>query len=130
MCLAFPNSEYYVRSDFLLRHFDVLAFILVRRYSLPARANRISHRLHLHFRYMPCSKTPRMINVAAKLRFIYCCLLVNKRHRPSSKKLLTGLNHFNLAIYGLQLPLSTLNRMRYRIQPKTKYEMCLVALFR
>jgi hypothetical protein len=43
---------------------------------------------------------------------------------------LTELNHFSLAAYGLQFPLPTLNRVRYHTQPKAKYEMRSVALFR
>ena len=43
---------------------------------------------------------------------------------------LTELNHFNLAAYGLQLPVPTLNQMRYHIRLKAQYEMRSVALFR
>ena len=43
---------------------------------------------------------------------------------------LTELNHFSLVAYGLQLPLPTLSPVRYRTQPKAKYEMRSVALSR
>ncbi len=70
------------------------------------------------------------MNSSAEFRFIHCCLLVFEHHRPTLKVNLTGLNHFSLATYGLQLPLPTLNLSRYRAKPKAKYEMRSVALFR
>ena len=48
----------------------------------------------------------------------------------SSILFLTGLNRFSLTAYGSQLPVPTLNPIRYRIEPKAQYEMRSVTLFR
>ena len=63
-------------------------------------------------------------------RFTHYCFQDHVCPKPTHRSKLTGLNHFSLATYGLQFPLPTLNHVHYYTQPKAKYEMRSVALFR
>ncbi len=62
-------------------------------------------------------------------RAIDCCFLIAILHQPLLSPCLTGLNRFNLPVYGLSFPLPTLNLLRCHNRPKARYGMCSVALF-
>ena len=86
--------------------------------SLSGRTMRISH---VHPRcswYMPCSPTPEVSSPPAHERGKGWCLRAFRHPRPPHKSVLTGLNRFNLSVYGLHPPCLRLTHAVTGVSPR------------
>ena len=94
------------------------------------RADRASH-VYITTFVARHALRPRMVMiVSADCRHNHCCFQVNGDPEPPLILVLSELNLFSLAAYGLQHPLPTLNPLRYHNRSKAKYEMRSVTLSR
>jgi len=97
--------------------------------SLPGRTMRISH---VHPRcsgYMPCSPTPEVSSPPAHERWRGWCLRAFRHPRPPHKSVLTGLNRFNLPVYGLHPPCLRLTHAVTGVSPRLGMECVGSTLF-
>jgi hypothetical protein len=97
--------------------------------SLSGRTMRISH---VHPRcswYMPCSPTPEVSSLPAHERGRGWCLRAFRHPRPPHKSVLTGLNRFNLSVYGLHPPCLRLTHAVTGVSPRLGMECVGSTLF-
>jgi hypothetical protein len=67
---------------------------------------------------MPCSLTPEVSSPPAHERWREWCLRAFRHPRPPRKSVLTGLNRFNLSVYGLHSPCLRLTHAVTVVSPR------------
>ena len=130
MCLAFPNSEYYAQSDCLAPFRLSSLLYLSSRTSFLWGGFRLSH-VHTNAFFACHALRPRVWHVILPIFTSY--MLLSSSYLTLSttpQNPVNGAQSLQPMAYGLQIPLSTLNRLCYHTRPKTRYEMLSVKLFR
>ena len=124
-----PLPRYYDPSDFLIVLLASSLCPLVRQY-FPSRKNDEDlPRSHRCFGYMPCSSTPEVSSPPAHERWRGWCLRAFRHPRPPHKSVLTGLNRFNLPVYGLHPPCLRLTHAVTGVSPRLGMECVGSTLF-